>query len=290
MGKTAVSRILWRMSTVHGLYKLSRPMSTLSGALMVVLGGYVAKTGAWSDIMLAAVATLLISAAANAWNDYLDIEIDKVNQPQRPLPAGLISPNQARWFSFTLSILALGIVLFINPLAFAIAFVSVALLYVYSLWLKSTVLVGNITVATISALSPVFGGVAAGRVGPSLWIAATIWVAILGREILKTLADYEGDLLNQCHTIATAWGRRPARILFYIVLGLTLVVMLAPYTTRLYRPIYAYIIALGVFPIIVYVFIRVSQERSGQQLERLSQLMKYDFFVYFVAVLFGAAG
>lgn len=265
-------------------------MSTLSGALMVVLGGYVAKTGAWLEIWLAALATLFISAAANAWNDYLDIEIDKVNQPKRPLPAGLIMPNQARWFSFILSFFALLIVLLINPLAFAIAFISVVLLYVYSLWLKSTVLIGNITVATISGLSPIFGGIAAGNVAPSLWIAATIWVGILGREILKTLADYEGDLLHHCRTIATAWGRRPARILFYIFLGLTLVVMLTPYTARLYSPVYAYIIALGVFPIAIYIIIRVSQERSGRQLERLSQLMKYDFLIYFLAVLLGAAG
>lgn len=257
---------------------------------MVVLGGYVAKTGAWGDIWLATLATLFISASANAWNDYLDIEIDKVNQPKRPLPAGLVTPNQARWFSFTLSGLALLTALFINPVAFGIAFASIALLYAYSLWLKSTVLIGNITVATITGLSPIFGGVAAGNITPSLWIAATIWVGILGREILKTLADYEGDLLHHCRTIATAWGRRPARVLFYIFLGLTIIVMLAPSVVALYRPVYGFIVGLGVIPIIFYIFIRVSQERTGPQLEKLSQLMKYDFLVYFLAVLLGAAG
>jgi len=33
--------------TFKGLYKISRPLSTLTGVLAVILGGYVAGTGAW---------------------------------------------------------------------------------------------------------------------------------------------------------------------------------------------------------------------------------------------------
>jgi hypothetical protein len=66
--------------------------------------------------------------------------------------------------------------------------------------------------------------------------------------------------------------------------------MMVPYLFNGYKPIYAYIVALGVYPIIIYVFIRVSSNTSGRQLERLSQLMKYDFFVWFLAVILGATG
>ena len=47
--------------------------------------------------------------------------------------------------------------------------------------------------------------------------------------------------------------------------------------------------ALGVFPVAIYVIIRVTRERSGPQLERLSQLLKYDFLIWFAAVLLGAS-
>jgi hypothetical protein len=33
---------------------------------------------------------------------------------------------------------------------------------------------------------------------------------------------------------------------------------------------------------------RVTQDRTGAQLEKLSQLMKYDFLIWFVAVILGA--
>ena len=275
--------------TIKGLYKLSRPLSTLTGVLAVVLGGYVAGTGAWDKIALAALATLLAAASANAWNDYRDIDIDRINQPQRPLPSGMVSLRAALIFSIVLATLSIVLAALISPIALAIAVGSIILLYVYSVWLKSTVLLGNATVALISALSPIFGGVAAGNAGPSLWLGAIVFVGIFAREVLKTLADYEGDNAHNVRTISTAVGPRAARTVFFFLLGATAIVMMAPYLAGLYDPIYAWIVALGVFPVAIYVIIRVTRERSGPQLERLSQLLKYDFLIWFAAVLLGAS-
>ena len=186
---------------------------------------------------------------------------------------------------------ALSILLaaFINLTAFIISVISAVMLYLYSWRLKSTVLMGNAIVATISAMSAIFGGIAAGNPRPSLWLALIIASAIMGREVLKTLADYEGDLRQRCRTVATVWGRRPARIVFYILGAATLVVMMVPYMLDVYRPVYALIVAFGVYPVLFYVLLRVTRERTGPQLEKLSQLMKYDFMVWFLAVLLGAA-
>ncbi|MCI0394043.1 MAG: geranylgeranylglycerol-phosphate geranylgeranyltransferase [Chloroflexi bacterium] len=272
------------------VYKLARPFNALSGALAVLLGGYVAGTGEWLNIGLAAFVTLLVTAAGNAWNDYLDVEIDRINQPQRVLPAGMLSPRSAVLFAVGMSLLALVVAAFINLVAFLVASVALVALYLYSWRLKSTVLMGNATVAAVSALSAVFGGVAAGNVWPTFWLAMIIATAIMGREVLKTLADYEGDLRQRCRTIATAWGRRPARIVFYLLAAATVWVMLLPYLLDVYTPVYAYIVAVGVYPVVIYILIRVSRYSTGRQLERLSQLMKLDFLIWFLAVLFGAAG
>lgn len=277
------------MNKVKALYKLARPFNALTGALAVFLGGYVAGTGEWGKVALAAVVTLLITGAGNAWNDYLDIEIDKINQPQRVLPSGQVSPKAAWIFSLALTGVALIISAFINPAAFIVASLSSAILYLYSWKLKSTVLMGNATVAVISALSVVFGGIAAGNVVPTLWLAAIIAVAILGREVLKTLADYEGDLRQRVRTVATIWGRRKARIVFYLLAAATGWVMFLPYLLDVYKPIYAYIVAFGVYPVLLYAVVRVTRYSSGRQLERISQLMKMDFMIWFVAVILGAS-
>jgi geranylgeranylglycerol-phosphate geranylgeranyltransferase len=273
---------------LRGLFKLGRPLTSLTGGLAVLLGGYVAGTGEWAQIGLAVLATFLISMAANAWNDYLDIEIDRVNQPQRPLPSGQVRPRSAWIFSLVLTAASLFIAALIGWAAFAIAFISTLLLYLYSWKFKSTVLFGNFTVASISAMSAVFGGIAAGNVRPSLWLAAVIFTAIMGREILKTLADYEGDLRHQCRTISTVWGRRSARVAFFLLGAMTIVVMMLPYRVGGYQRIYALIVVVGVYPVLFYVLLRVTRYRTGPQLERLSQLMKYDFLIWFAAVLLGA--
>ncbi len=277
------------MKKLLALYKLARPFNGLTGAMAVFLGGYVAGTGEWVSVALAALVTFLITGAGNAWNDYLDVDIDKINQPQRVLPSGLISPKTAWIFSLILTGTGLFVAAFIGLAAFFVAFLVSIALYLYSWKLKSTVLMGNATVAAISALSVVFGGVAAGNVLPTLLLAAIIGVAILGREVLKTLADYEGDLKLRCKTVSTAWGRRYARIVFFILAAVTGWIMLVPYLVDVYRPVYAYIVAFGVFPVLIYVILRVTRNSSGKQLERLSQLMKLDFMVWFVAVILGAA-
>ena len=234
-------------------------------------------------------ATWFITAAANAWNDYQDIEIDKINQPKRPLPSGTVSPRSVLIFAVVMTALSILLAAFINLTSFVIALASAAMLYLYSWRLKSTVLMGNAIVATISAMSAIFGGIAAGNPRPTLWLAIIIASAIMGREVLKTLADYEGDLRQRCRTVATVWGRRAARIVFYILAAATLVVMMLPYMLDVYEPVYALIVALGVYPVLFYVLIRVTRDRTGPQLEKLSQLMKYDFMVWFLAVLLGAA-
>ena len=256
--------------------------------MAVLLGGYVAGTGEWGKVALAALVTFLVTGAGNAWNDYLDVEIDRINQPQRVLPSGQLSPRTAWIYSLVLTGIALLVAVFISPMAFIVAFLVSAALFLYSWKLKSTILMGNATVAAISSLSVVFGGVAAGNVRPTLVPAAIIGVAILGREVLKTLADYEGDLKQRCRTVATAWGRRNARIVFYILAALTGWFLLMPYLLNVYRPVYAYIVAFGVYPVLLYVILRVTRYSSGRQLERLSQLMKLDFMIWFLTVILGA--
>jgi len=304
------------MKQLKGLYKLARPFNAFSGALAVFLGGYVAGTGEWLNVALAALVAFLVTSAGNSWNDYLDIEIDKINQPQRALPAALVSPRAAVVLSLVLTALGLVISAFINLPSFLIVLIFSIILYVYSWKLKSTVLMGNLTVAVTSAMTVIFGGTAAGNVRPTLWLAVIITTAILGREVLKTIADYEGDLRQQVNTIATVWGKRTARVFFYVTTGITVWVMLVPYLIKVYRedlsfctvlnvcrifapfadvlpvynPIYAYIVAFGVFPVVVYVMLQVKRGVPGRRLERLSQILKYDFLIWFVAVILGATG
>ncbi|MDW7740622.1 MAG: UbiA family prenyltransferase, partial [Bacillota bacterium] len=141
-------------------FRLGRPINALAGCIAVILSGYLAGPDSWWPVIMATITVLLITVSTNAWNDYLDIEIDRINKPDRPLPAGTISPRGALMFSAIGSVLSLITAIFINPPAFLIAVIANILLYIYSWKLKCSVLWGNVTVATIVGLCFIFGGVA----------------------------------------------------------------------------------------------------------------------------------
>jgi geranylgeranylglycerol-phosphate geranylgeranyltransferase len=269
-------------------YRLGRPINALAGVLAVIVSAYAVGPLSWWPVIAAALSVLLITVSTNAWNDYLDIEIDRINKPGRPLPAGTISPQGALYFSIIGTALSLLIATFINLPAFLIALGANILLYLYSWKLKCTVLWGNITVALIVGLCFIFGGVAAGSTGPTLMLAATVFMAMMGREILKTMADYRGDLDQKCATISTVWGKVMARRYTIVFLALTVVFTLATYVVEKYNPVYLYLVIFGLFPILTYIAINAKSDASGQVLERNSTIMKYSFFVWFLAVVLGA--
>ncbi len=269
-------------------YKLSRPINALAGCTAVFLSGYVAGATSWWPIIIAAVTVLLITVSTNAWNDYIDIEIDRINKPERPLPAGLISTRGALTFSIVGSALSLVTAAFINHPAFLIALGSNVLLYIYSRKLKCTVLLGNAAVATIIALCFIFGGVAADNVQPTLMLAVTVFFAIMGREILKTMADYKGDLQQNCGTIAAVWGKKIAGVFVAIFLGITAAAMLLTYFSERYSPVYLFLVIFIIYPILAYIALNAKKDADGQILEQNSLLMKYGFFVWFLAVALGA--
>ncbi len=274
---------------LKGFYRLGRPINALAGCVAVFVSGYVAGAPSWLPVILAAAVVLLITVSTNAWNDYVDIDIDRINKPGRPLPSGEVSPQQALYFSAAGTVLSLGIAVFINLHAFYIALGANLLLYLYSWKLKCTVLWGNAAVAAIVALCFIFGGVAAGNIRPTLVLAVTVFFAIIGREVLKTMADYRGDLQEQCRTIATAWGKQTACNFMTAFLGITALVMLAAFFIEQYSFLYLVIVVFFMWPLFTCIVLKARRTTSEDKLERLSLFMKYGFFAWFLAVVLGAS-
>lgn len=273
---------------IREYYRLSRPINSLAGCIAVFLSGYVAGATLWWPVVLAAITVLLINSSTNAWNDYIDINIDRVNKPERPLPSGLISPRGALVFSITGSVLSLITAAFISQPAFLISLGSNILLYLYSWKLKCTVLLGNASVAAIVALCFIFGGVAAGNVQPTLMLAVSGFFTVIGREVLKTMADYKGDRQQNCHTIATAWGKEISAVFVAFFLAVAAIAMLLTYFSEHYHPAYLVFIVFIMYPLFIYISVQARKNPDSRALEKISLLMKYGYFVWFIAVALGA--
>ena len=99
-------------STVSSWFTLFRFGNSLTGLVGVIFGsllalGQMPKGDLASITILHGLSVWAFMCSWNALNDILDIEIDKLNQPNRPLPSGKISLNNAKMITAVLMFFSL---------------------------------------------------------------------------------------------------------------------------------------------------------------------------------------
>jgi len=133
--------------TARGVFELARPGNCIAAAVLTGTGAFVAgASDALAPAAIAAVTTAFAVAAGNAINDYFDREIDAINQPDRPIPRGAVSPRRALGISGVWFAAAVALALALPRLALAIAGVNLAALVTYT-----TILRGRRGSATLSS-------------------------------------------------------------------------------------------------------------------------------------------
>lgn len=153
----------------------------------------------------------LLLAASMILNDYFDREIDKINEPKRPLPAGIVKPAEA--ISFAIIVASMGMFFAANLGAWAllIAVASIVIMILYNARVKKLGLAGNALVSINVAIPFIFGGFAVGSPTWSLGIFTLLaFLSSLGREILKGIVDVAGDSARGVKTVAATKGNMSA--------------------------------------------------------------------------------
>ena len=200
---------------IQALWAMTRPGTPAAAGALVAVGAVLGgRLG--PHVVPAMAASGLAVAAANVYNDRCDLVTDEINRPNRPVPAGIISANNADRFVLAAALGVVAVSATINgPAAVAASLLLIAAL-VYSLRLRRFSLLGPITVGALFAAPLDYGGWAAsGRIRAEHWIAtALVTLFVFARETLKSVPDRLGDIAAGYHTIATQCGESGALSVF----------------------------------------------------------------------------
>jgi len=258
-------------------------------AFLAVIAGAatVSRTFLRLEVLLGAVSASLILMSGNAVNDVFDIEADKVNRPQRPLPRGDLSVRQAFAISLMLAGLALILAFFVNLRCFLVALFYAVMFFVYAVWLKPTGLPGNIVVSSGTGMSFIFGSFTIDWFLPLTALFATCaFILNLGREIVKGAEDLEGDRVRNCKTIAMRYGLRAAGLAVVTLYVALLPLSLMPFLLGYVGP--AYLASMLAADIVVLFVVRESAVLNAKNAPRVSRLIKFSMALGIAAFFVGA--
>jgi geranylgeranylglycerol-phosphate geranylgeranyltransferase len=153
----------------------------------------------------------LLLAGTMVFNDIRDVQVDRVNSPDRPIPSGKVTIRQAYVLSIGFSTLALISSLVLGFLTFLTALAALALMAYYNTRGKKTGLLGNVVVSFNVALPFFFGGLAVNSLRPLLFIFFLLaFLANTAREVTKGITDIAGDSSKGIMTIAVTQGPKRA--------------------------------------------------------------------------------
>jgi 4-hydroxybenzoate polyprenyltransferase len=261
------------------------------------------------SFFLLSLSTILIAAAGYIINDYFDINIDIINKPDKMVLDKIINRRWAMaWHTiFNMAGVSIGFIVAWRIgqiyLGFTQVFCSL-LLWFYSTSFKRQVLIGNVIISLLTALSVVVVGFYEKQIYESFEAimssvgrkliqiigvyALFAFMISLVREIVKDLEDMIGDNKDGCRTIPIVWGVEPAKRLCYgLLLALQVLILLTELRIALVGWYVAiiYLIVLVQLPCL-YIYLQLRKAHLPEHYHKVSTLVKVIMLTGILSMIF----
>ena len=204
-------------SKLSGYFELMRAPNSIMVGFAVIVGIVVTSNDYLRIISYTSLFGFLtgffISSFSMVSNDLYDLKVDRINQPERPLPSGRVSTSNAKALCILFLTSGLLASLPLGAIDFLIASLFAFIGWYYNYSGKKLGLFGNSLVALSLAIPYIFGSFSIGIYSLNLGylLAITSFFAGMGREVLKGIADVEGDKVRKVKTMAISQGIESAK-------------------------------------------------------------------------------
>jgi geranylgeranylglycerol-phosphate geranylgeranyltransferase len=282
--------------------EILRPINDLMGSLTVIIG--ILNTRAQIDpfilifnLILGVITYFFIAGSGMVINDYYDIEIDKINRPERPIPRGAITLKQAKFLWIITSLIGITIAV-LHSLVFSIGFLNIIIVvffvfigWVYAAWGKKSGFIGNIIVSISFSIGLIYGAVLNNSNVPPyiFFFFLTSFFLLLSREVIKGCEDIEGDRKQGVKTLAIQIGIKKSTIFSLIFAILALIFFILPYFTNIINPIMFLItMAFGLVLVLYTIVLMLKRNLMRNDFKKISLLLKIAALLGLVAFIFAS--
>ena len=291
-----------KKSFILGSINIMRPVNCLMGSLTVIIGLLNTRTGIPFDILLiniilGVLTYYFIAGSGMIINDIYDVEIDKINRPERPIPSGSVSLTQAKILFFLT--LGIGVMIsIIHSLIFSLGVFNIILAlffgfigWLYSAWGKKQGFIGNIIVSISFSIGLIYGAVLNSSVIPIYiyFFFLTSFFLLLSREIVKGCEDIEGDKTKGVKTLAIKLGTKKAIIISLIFEILAIVFFILPLFTNIINPTLFLIFMIFALVVVIFaVFLSLRKNLVRKDFKKISLMLKVGAFLGLIAFIFAS--
>lgn len=267
-------------------------------------------------IWLVILASVLIAAAGYIINDYFDLNIDRINKPDKLVVETVIRRRWTIVWHMALSIVGVLIGIYIDWKT-GVKFLGLAnlacvlLLFIYSISLKKKLLAGNILISLLTAwtvlvitwceanqLSKVQAGFDAERIIKwTLVYGGFAFVISIIREVIKDMEDIEGDRKYGCRTMPIVWGLNVSKTYaaVWLVVLIAAIAIIQAYILRFAfsKPISVLMIILPALYSIILVIVplimvlkKLFKAQSADDFHKLSSMIKLVMLTGILSIVF----
>ena len=282
--------------------EILRPINCVMGSLTVIIGILNTRTGVdlitlIFNLILGILTYFFIAGAGMVINDIYDVEIDKVNRPERPIPSGRITLKQAKILWGSTSLIGFGIAL-LHSIFFNLGYLNVIIVvifvlvgWLYAAWGKKSGFPGNLIVSFSFSIGLVYGAVLNSSNVPLYiyYFFLTSFFLLLSREVIKGCEDVEGDKKEGVKTLAIMIGNKKATIFSMIFSILAIIFFILPIFTSIINPLLFLIsMIVGLADVAIAVGLMMKSNLEKSDLKKISLLLKVGAFLGLIAFVFAS--
>lgn len=279
------------LKKAKGIIFLIRPDISIAVGMCVLVGEILAlgHLPTIKEVLLGFITGFFISASAMVVNDYFDLEVDKINVPNRPLPMKVISKNELILLTLITMLIGFTTAAFLGLIPLSISVIIWLIGFLYNYKLKDIGLLGNMMVSTSVLGTFIFGGSVVGEPLKDILLTFSVMAFLfnLGGEIAMDAMDVEGDIKRNTKTLAIIFGKNIALIISSVLYIGFILISFIPYILGWVDQNYLLIVVVIDIVLLCFVARLLKSKTSSEGRKRVRQLY-YTVVFLLVAFIIGA--